>query len=48
MAKTNYESVVILTPVLSERMLQDAAKLIREADYRKWWRAHPQRKLGAN
>ena len=34
MAKTNYESVVILTPVLSERMLQDAAssfeKLITE------------------
>ena len=34
MAKTNYESVVILTPVLSERMLQDASssfeKLITE------------------
>ena len=34
MAKTNYESVVILTPVLSEKMLQDAAnsfeKLITE------------------
>jgi len=34
MAKTNYESVVILTPVLSERMLLDAAssfeKLITE------------------
>ena len=24
MAKTNYESVIILTPVLSEKMLQDA------------------------
>jgi small subunit ribosomal protein S6 len=34
MAKTNYESVVILTPVLSEKMLQEAAnsfeKLITE------------------
>ena len=34
MAKTNYESVVVLTPVLSEKMLQDAVssfeKLITE------------------
>ncbi len=34
MAKTNYESVIILTPVLSEKMLQDAVdsykKLITE------------------
>ena len=30
MAKTNYESVIILTPVLSEKMLQDAVDSYRK------------------
>ena len=30
MAKTNYESVIILTPVLSEKMLQDAVDSYRQ------------------